>query len=130
MPQGHDRPIRVMLADDYPGMHPALARVLTPSCEIVGSVTEASRILDEASRLQPDVIVLDIRMPGSNGLETCQRLKAVLPASRIVLYSAIDDAAITRRALEAGAVDFVSKHRITSDLLAAIQRSVNADPTD
>ena len=117
-----------MLADDFPGIHAALANLLTPSCEIVGSVTEGTRVVDDALRLEPDVIVLDIRMPGSDWLDTCQRLKALLPALQIVIYSANDDAEVRRRALEAGAVDFISKNRIADDLLPAIWRAVQADP--
>jgi DNA-binding NarL/FixJ family response regulator len=116
-----------MLADDFPGMHAALADLLTPSCEIVGSVTQGTRIVSDASRLKPDVIVLDLRMPGSNWLDTCQRLKTALPALRIVIYSANDDEEVRRRALEAGAVGFVSKDRIVDDLLPAIWRAVQAD---
>jgi DNA-binding NarL/FixJ family response regulator len=122
-----DQRIRVMLADDYAGMHPALTRLLTPFCEVVGNVTDGNRIVDDALRLKPDVIVLDIRMPGSNWLETCQRLKAVLPALRIVIHSAHDDDEVKRRALEAGAADFVSKNRVADDLLPAIRRAVRAD---
>lgn len=116
-----------MLADDYAAMHPALTRLLTPACEIVGSVTEGTRIVDDASRLKPDVIVLDVRMPGSNWLDTCQRLKAALPGLRIVIYSANDDTEVQSQALEAGAADFVSKNRIAHDLLPAIRRAVQAD---
>ena len=124
MQQGPAKRVRVMLADDYPGMHPALARLLTPWCEMVGNVLESAQILDEAMRLQPEVIILDVRMAGTNGLDTCRKLRAAVPASRVVLFSGVDDDAIRQSALDAGASGFVSKYRVADELLPAIRRAV------
>lgn len=118
-----ERRIRVMVVDDFPGMHLAVERLLSPSCEIVAAVSDEAHVVAEAVRALPDVIVLDLRMPGTSGLAICQRLITALPASRIVLYSANDDAAIKDLAVAAGALDFVPKDRIVDDLLPAIRRA-------
>jgi two-component system invasion response regulator UvrY len=115
-------PIRVLLADDYRGLHAAVARLLDPLCEIVGNVTNVSDLLSETMRLQPDVVLLDLRMAGTSGLEACRQLRDAVPTAKVVLYSASDEPDLGDRALAAGASDFVAKARIHIDLLPAIQR--------
>jgi CheY-like chemotaxis protein len=65
---------RVLLADDYPDMVKAVSRLLAVDCEIVGSVTDGSALLQAAQRLQPDVIVLDVNLPNVLSLEACREI--------------------------------------------------------
>jgi CheY-like chemotaxis protein len=58
---------RVLLADDYLGMHPALTRLLMPVADVVGHVYDGAALLDAVMQLRPDIVVLDVKMPGANG---------------------------------------------------------------
>ena len=114
---------RVLLVDDDARILNAFERLLSPCCDVVGRVTDVATLFDEASRLQPDVIVVDLFMPARDGLETCRRLKVVIPQARIVVVSGADDASTRNKALQAGASAFVSKMQAADDLVAAIQEA-------
>ena len=111
---------RVLLADDFPGLHDALARLLTVSCDVVGRASDGLEAIDAARRLQPDVVVLDVLMPGMNGLEACREIKSAAPAANVIVITAADDADLSARALEAGAAALILKFRLATDLVPAI----------
>jgi len=117
---------RVLLADDDPGILNAFKRLLTPSCDVVGSFTDVGALLDAASRLRPDVIVVDLFMPTGEGPETCRHLRGVIPDAKIVVVTGADDASTRNKALRSGASAFVSKMRAADDLLPAIQEAAMA----
>ena len=121
---------RVLIADDYISLHEALTRLLTTSmpCEVVGRVSDGFEAIESARRLQPDVVVLDLVMPGMNGLDACRGIKSVAPAARIILLTADADADLRARALEAGAAALIAKYRVANDLVPAIQELMKADP--
>jgi len=112
---------RVLLAEDYGPLLVALRRLLAPSCDVVGSFTDGPAVVDAATRLRPDVIVLDLNLPTMNGLEACRRIKETLPLCKVVLITAADDEALRERAFEVGAFAFVLKHRIADDLGPIVQ---------
>ncbi len=113
--------IRVLLADDHEAMLDRVARLLATECNVVGTVTDGQQALDAASELKPDVLVLDISMPVMNGIETAYHLKKAGVEARIVFLTVHDDPDFAREALEAGALGYVIKPRIASDLVAAIK---------
>ena len=113
---------RVLLADDYPHLVRAVSRVLSPDCEVVGTVADGSALLEAAGRLQPDVIVLDLNLPNLHGLEACRQITQVHPEIRIIVFSAMNDPDVTQRAFEVGASAFVSKLGGDGDLLSTIKR--------
>jgi DNA-binding NarL/FixJ family response regulator len=117
------RRIRVLIADDYVSLHAALTRLLTTSmpCDVVGRAYDGREAIDAARQLQPDVVVLDLMMPGMNGLDACREIKSVAPGARIVVLTAEDDAELRAQAIEAGAAALVPKYRVASDLIPAIQ---------
>lgn len=114
---------RVLLVDDDARILSAFERLLSPSCDVVGRVTDVDALFDEAARLQPDVIVVDLFMPARDGLETCRRLKVEIPQARIVVVSGADDGSTRNKALHAGASAFVSKMQVADDLVPAIQEA-------
>jgi DNA-binding NarL/FixJ family response regulator len=120
--QAPPRP-RVLLAEDYEALLVALRRLLSPSCDVVGSVADGVAVVDAAMRLRPDVIVLDLNLPTINGLEACRRIKEALPLSKVVVITATDDDAVRTRAFELGASAFVLKQRIAEELDAIIQQA-------
>ena len=115
--------IRVLLADDHEAMLDRVARLLATEFGVVGTVTDGQQALDAAMALKPDVLVLDISMPVMNGIETARRLKEAGSETRIVFLTVHDDPDFAREALEAGAVGYVIKQRIASDLVAAIKKA-------
>ena len=120
---------RVLLADDHPGLIAAIARLLAQDeYEVVGSVENGARLLEEAARLQPDVILLDLFMPCMNGLNACRELTRMLPRTRIIVLTAEDDADVKQFVLAAGAFAFIEKRAIGSDLLPAIRAACGTQP--
>ena len=113
---------RVLLADDYPGMVKAVTRLLSPDCEVVGSVADGSALMEAAQRLQPYVVVLDLNLPKVNGLEACLQIRQMSPETKVIVFTAMNDPAVRQRSLTVGASAFVSKLTSADDLLATIKR--------
>ena len=112
---------RVLLAEDYPDMVKAVSRLLALDCEIVGSVADGSALLEAAQRLQPDVIVLDVNLPNVHSLEACREITRVNPTTKVIMFTAMDNPAVSQAFFKAGASAFVSKVA-AGDLLPAIKR--------
>jgi DNA-binding NarL/FixJ family response regulator len=119
---------RVLVADDHDGMRKAITFLITPVCEVVGYVVNGADLLEKTTRLRPDVVVLDLNMPGINGIEGCRQIKETIPQIKVIMISAADDDAIVRTAVQARASGYVSKMRAGDDLLPAIQSAL-ADET-
>ena len=112
---------RVLLADDHVQLQNALRRLLEPECEMVGRATTVAELIAEARTWRPDVVVVDLMLPDSSGLDACRQLKAALPAIGIVMLTAMDDPDVRDAALAAGASDFVPKRLASQRLLPAIR---------
>ena len=122
--------IRVLIVDDQPavrrGLHLRLS--LEPEVEVIGEAGDGAEAISLAGSLQPDVVLMDARMPGVDGIEATAALRAVARESAVVILS-LDDSAKTRtRAKEAGAVAFVSKRRMEEELLAVVRRAALGRP--
>jgi DNA-binding NarL/FixJ family response regulator len=111
----------VLLADDHPVLIAAMGGLLANDYEIVGRVADGVRLLEEAARLQPDVIVMDLNMPVMNGLEACRKLTHAVPQTRIIIVTAEDDAAVQQVVMEAGAFAYIEKSALGTDLLPAVK---------
>ena len=112
---------RVLLVDDYPDMVKAVSRLLALDCEIVGSVTDGSALLETAQRLQPDVVVLDVNLPNIQSLEACREMTRVNPELKVIMFTALDDPNVREACFRAGASAFVSK-LADAELLSTIKR--------
>jgi DNA-binding NarL/FixJ family response regulator len=115
---------RVLLADDYEDLISAWRQLLEPSCDVVGAVRDGRALFEAAIQLEPDVIVVDLTMPGMNGLDACRSIKSSLPRTKVVLVTAGGDEHIARAAFRAGASAFVLKYAAAQDLVVAIQRAM------
>ena len=112
---------RILLADDHPPFMAAVGRLLAQhDCDVVGSVGDGARLIEEAARLQPDVIVLDLNMPGMNGLDACRELTRTTPRPTIIVLTAENDADVTAAVLAAGASALVDKQAVSTDLPRAV----------
>jgi DNA-binding NarL/FixJ family response regulator len=121
-------PARVLLVDDNEAMLARAAAVLTPSCVIVGTVKNARAALDAAEALRPDVIVLDISMPGMTGFEVAARLRDARSTAALVFLTVHDDEEFVLAARAAGGMGYVVKRRLASDLMLAVQEAREGRP--
>jgi DNA-binding NarL/FixJ family response regulator len=119
---------RVLLVDDNEEMQARCAAVLTPACEIVAAVQDGPSALDAAINLQPDVIVLDISMPGMTGLEVASRLRRTGSRAAVVFLTVHDEDEVILAAQAAGGLGYVLKRRLASDLMHAVEEAVAGRP--
>jgi DNA-binding NarL/FixJ family response regulator len=120
--QAPKRP-RVLLADDYPAMTRAVARLLSLDCEVVGTVTDGAALIEAAARLQPDVVVVDLNLPTVNGLEACRRIRGASPQTKTIIFTAVADPEVRDAAFAAGAAAVVLKQSPATELLSAVLSS-------
>jgi len=116
--------VRVLLADDHPGFPYLVESLLEPSFEVVGSVVDGKALLEAATRLNPDVIVTDISMPIINGIEAADQLRKAGCDSKIVFLSVHSDPDFVRACLSTGALGYVVKPRVGTELVPAIREAL------
>ncbi len=112
----------VLLADDHPLTLEGLRAFLAPNVESVGTVTNGRALVEEALRLKPDLIVLDITMPLLNGIDAAVQIKKSLPDVKLVFVTMHANPAYLEAALSAGANGYVLKSAAREELLDAIQQ--------
>jgi DNA-binding NarL/FixJ family response regulator len=113
--------VRVLLADDHQSFLAVVTRLLQPEFQVVKTVSDGEALIDEAAKLTPEVIVLDISMPKLNGIQAARQLKAAGSTAKIVFLTVHEDQDYVRGALAAGAHGYVVKARLASDLLLALR---------
>ncbi|MAU12406.1 MAG: DNA-binding response regulator [Anaerolineaceae bacterium] len=113
---------RILLADDHAVLRSGLRLLIDKQddLEVVGEAGDGRETLSLAIDLQPDVILLDINMPGLDGLQTLPRIKEQIPDSRVLILTMHDDIAYLQQALQAGAAGYVLKQAVDTELLMAI----------
>jgi len=112
--------VRVLVADDNDAMLTRVAAILTPACSVVGAVTDGRAALEAVQTLNPDVIVLDISMPGLTGLEVASRLRTAHCDAAVVFLTVHDEEAFVLAARAAGGIGYVIKRRLGTDLVRAV----------
>jgi DNA-binding NarL/FixJ family response regulator len=112
---------RVLLADDHKEVCDSVVRLLTPEFEVVGVVKDGPELLSAESHIQPDVCVIDISMPGMCGIEAARLLRERGSRAEIVFLTVHEDSDFVRAALDLGALGYVVKSRIVSDLCTAVR---------
>jgi two-component system nitrate/nitrite response regulator NarL len=114
---------RVLLADDNAAVRDYIATVLASCCVIVGAVQDGPAVLDAAATLRPDVIVLDVSMPGMSGFEVATRLREAGSAAAIVFLTLHEDDAFVDAARKAGGLGYVLKRLLGADLETAVREA-------
>jgi two-component system invasion response regulator UvrY len=106
-----DMLVTILLVDDHAVVRTGYRRILENDSRlrVVGEAANSSEALHHDRELTPDVIVLDIALPGVSGIETLRRILARLPAARVLMFSMYSDAIYASRALRAGALGYISK---------------------
>ena len=116
------------MVDDNEAMLARAAAVLKRGCLVVGAVKDGPMALEAAQSLQPDVIVLDISMPGMSGLDVALSLRKAASTAAVVFLTVHDEEEFVEAARAAGGLGYVVKPRIAADLMVAVREAVAGRP--
>jgi two-component system response regulator DevR len=121
--------IRVLLVDDHHIVRMGLMTIINdqPGMEVVGEASNANEALREVERLQPDVILMDIRLPGESGIEATSQISKRFPNAKVIMLTSFADDSMIFRAIRAGAVGYVLKQVEDADLFKAIAVAARGD---
>jgi len=114
---------RVLLADDQEEVLQTLSEFLADQFQIVGTAENGMRVLERTRSLAPDIVVLDICMPVMNGIEAARCLREQCQPVRVVFLTAYEDTDFAEAAMSAGALGYVLKSRLATDLIPAIWKA-------
>ena len=125
------RPIRVLIADDHPVVRQGTRMLLLDEAgfEVVGEAADGAEAVERAVELAADVVLMDLSMPGMDGVEAIRRLAERAPAVRVVLITGSEIDERTFAALEAGALGYLSKTAGRDEVLEALRRVARDEPS-
>jgi two-component system, NarL family, response regulator DevR len=120
---------RILLVDDHDIVRLGLMTLLNdqPDMEVVGEANTAAEAVRAAERLQPDVVLMDIRLPGEGGIEATAQVTQRVPRSKVVMLTSFADDELVVRAIRAGAVGYVLKQVGNEELLRAIRAAARGE---
>lgn len=115
--------ISVLLVDDHPVVIEGLRKLLEAAgdIDVTGTANDASQALERAKRLRPDVVLLDLRMPGASGIQATRRLREQDYGGAVIVLTSYGDQAYVRQALEAGADGYLLKSTPSDELIQSIR---------
>lgn len=115
--------ITIMIVEDHAMVRKGLRMMLEAQVDlqVVGEAGDVQEAIEIGSRLQPQIITLDLSMPGPSGVASIQRLRAAVPAARIIVVTMHDDPAYVRTAIAMGAAGYVNKSAADTELISAIR---------
>ena len=115
----------VVLADDHAVVRAGIKLLieLTDRYEVVGESDTGEAVVQQVAELQPDLVIMDIRMPGMDGITATRRISKQHPNVRVLVLTAYDDPEYVEAAIEAGAMGCLNKRRARSDLVAALDNA-------
>jgi len=119
---------RIVIADDHLGILQKVTQLLEPEFDVVGMVSDGQALLHAVAELQPDVVILDISMPGLNGIEAARELKQAGSTAKRIFLTIHEDSDFLSEALSTGAFGYVVKSHLASDLTHAVNEAL-ADRT-
>src|SRR3954469_6450008 len=120
--------VRVLLADDFAPWRSQLRSFLQRETEwkIVFEACDGLEAVQKTVELHPDVVLLDIRMPGLNGIDAARRIRQLSPDCKIIIVTQNADTDVMSAALQAGALAYVLKAEMTTELIPAVQTALRA----
>ncbi len=121
--------IRILLVDDHAIVRLGLTTLLNdqPDMEVIGEASAAGEAVKAVEALQPDVTLMDIRLPGEGGIEATRQITKKFPSSKVVMLTSFADDELVALAIRAGAVGYVLKQVETDELLRAIQAAARGE---
>jgi len=123
------KPVRVILADDHTLVRAGIRALLEklPEVKVLGEASNGREALELVKTHKPDVVLMDITMPGLNGLEAAARMAKEFPAVRVIILSMHNNEEYYWRALKAGAAGYLLKKAATAELAVALQRVIHGE---
>ena len=116
----HTRRARILIADDHHLIVEELVDLLSKQVDVVGTVSDGRSLVEAAVRLQPDVVITDISMPGMNGIESLRSLKASRVVTKVIFLTMHTESELVSEVLRGGASGFFLKHSAGEELMTAI----------
>jgi two-component system response regulator NreC len=116
--------MKILIVDDNETVRRGVLNLLAPIAqwEVCGEARNGEEAIQKAIDLEPDLVLMDMSMPGLSGLDAARAIRERLPATRILIMSQHDPNLLSARAREAGAMACIDKSRLNSDLFPAIER--------
>lgn len=121
-----NQPLRVLIADDNAVFRQGLCRLLAsdPEIEVVGEAEDGYAAVEQALACVPDVVLMDIRMPGQSGLEAARQIRAKRPQTRIIVLTEYDSTALRAKTDQVGIAAYLTKQVDSSELLKTIHETI------
>lgn len=115
--------IRILIADDHGLIRAGLRALLedVPDFSVVGEARDGLAVLEQTAKFKPDVVLMDINMPGLSGIEATRRLAEISPETRVLALTVHEEEGMLREMLRAGAYGYIIKRAVETDLIHAIQ---------
>ena len=119
--------IRVLIADDHPIVREGLKRIFEREggVEVVGEARTGQEVINKLRKVSSDLVLLDIRMPGKNFLDTLEDIRGEFPSVRVIIVSMHTEREYILRSIRAGAAGYLSKESVSEELIAAVKRVHN-----
>jgi DNA-binding NarL/FixJ family response regulator len=120
--------MRILIADDNQLVRRGVAEILSSleDCDVCGEASNGLEAFEKSREMRPDLILLDISMPGTNGLETARLLRQEIPEIKILIMSQHDPVQLLPSIIDAGANSCIDKSRIPEDLFETVKSFLNA----
>lgn len=120
---------QVLVVDDHHLVRKSVRSLLerTAAINVVGEAEDGQEAIEKARELQPDVVVMDVSMPGMDGIAATKRIRAVADSAQVIILSMYGHGDLVRRALENGARGYLLKRSAASELLPAVQAAIDGD---
>ena len=129
---GRRGPVRVLIADDHQVVREGLRMILSEereTIEVVGEAADGLEVVRQAERLRPDVVLMDLLMPGMDGVAATQRIRSVEGAPHVLILTTYADDERVRDAIRAGATGYLLKDVLRAQLVQAIHAAAVGVPT-
>jgi len=122
-------PVSVLLVDDHAIVREGYRRLLArqPTISVAGEAGSGAEAYALFVRLRPDIVIMDITLPGASGIEVMRRMLRQHPQTRVLIFSMHDDVIFARRALQAGAKGFISKSSAPNQLVEAVLKIASGE---
>lgn len=120
--------VKVVIADDHEVVRKGIANLLAGSdIKVVGDASNGDEAIRVAKKTKPDVVLLDVQMPGQDGLATLAKMRSDMPNVRCIIFTAYENPTYVARAVAAGAHDYVLKNCSRSELVSAITGAASGE---
>ncbi len=121
--------VRILIADDHGVLRAGLIALLNdePGMEVVGEADDENSAVSLATEKRPDVVLMDLSMPNTGGIEATRRIKQLVPEARVLILTVHEDKSLMQEAIRSGAMGYILKRAVKSELINAIQAVIRGE---